>query len=627
MNNQEDEKLHKAIICFENGELQASEKILNKILAKNSKHLVSLQVLAIIFIQQSKFTYAVDLLKRAFLLDPFNGSILLNLGKALLEIGDGKESARYIKKLLELDPNNINALLAFGDACVLLKDYEEAIEVYKKCISLDSNSITAYLGLGYLYFNSHKHDASISICSHIISTLPSDDRAWDLLIANYMHLEDLVKAESAVKEALVATSSQVKFLVKKGEIHLEKSESALAANYFKDAIALNERYDSAWVGLGNVLNFESRYTEALEAFARAIQINPMNKEAFCSQGCVYKNIGDYESASIHFKRAASIGEDYPLALYNKAHIDLALFRFRSGWSNYESRWRVSGFGSSPIATNKPTWDGQNYLGKLLVWPEQGIGDQILFGSLLSKLESKVSKLIVQIDPKLLSIFRRSFPNIDFYSKDIPADEINFDKHIAIGSLGKYLINSTVDLVKSNAYLLADKSASNKFRDVLKSGNKLICGISWASKGARYSEEKTYSLLELLPLLTQLNCTYVDVGYVDTADEREYLFKNFGIKILKINEIDSFSNLDGLASVINACDLVISTSNTSAHIAGSLGRETYLLSPGYRGKFWYWHDVDGHSPWYPTIKILNGIHNVGFTNLAKDIISGVKVDGR
>ena len=83
-------------------------------------------------------------------------------------------------------------------------------------------------------------------------------------------------------------------------------------------------------------------------------------------------------------------------------------------------------------------------------------------------------------------------------------------------------------------------------------------------------------------------------------EKVRLLKEYGIEIKTISEIDNFNDIDGLASLIEACDFVITTSNVTAHIAGAINKKTYLLLSSYCGKIWYWGNVKSNSLWYPSI---------------------------
>ena len=87
-----------------------------------------------------------------------------------------------------------------------------------------------------------------------------------------------------------------------------------------------------------------------------------------------------------------------------------------------------------------------------------------------------------------------------------------------------------------------------------------------------------------------------------ADEINFIKSNFKTGIEQFNDINLFDDIESVASIIQSCDIVITCSNSTAHLAGALGKDTYLLIPFSRGKLWYWTDVSGKSYWYPTIHI-------------------------
>ena len=96
--------------------------------------------------------------------------------------------------------------------------------------------------------------------------------------------------------------------------------------------------------------------------------------------------------------------------------------------------------------------------------------------------------------------------------------------------------------------------------------------------------------------------FVNLQYGDTAEEIAVLSEKHQQSLYSVPEIDIFNDIDGVLSIISACDLIITTSNSTAHLAGALGKETLLLTPYSVGKFWYWHDIDGVSLWYPSVRV-------------------------
>ena len=112
-----------------------------------------------------------------------------------------------------------------------------------------------------------------------------------------------------------------------------------------------------------------------------------------------------------------------------------------------------------------------------------------------------------------------------------------------------------------------------------------------------------SLDILKPILSLENIKFIDLQYNDTKTEREQFFQENNISIIKIEEIDSFNDIAGITSLIDACDLIITVSNTNAHIAGALGKKTLLLLPKGKGRLWYWSSTNNKSKWYSSIEVI------------------------
>jgi ADP-heptose:LPS heptosyltransferase len=152
------------------------------------------------------------------------------------------------------------------------------------------------------------------------------------------------------------------------------------------------------------------------------------------------------------------------------------------------------------------------------------------------------------------------------------------------------------------YLLADTDRSDKLRAKLKTSEKLVCGISWISKNADHGEGKSLSLEALNPVLHLSGFDFVSLQYGETAEERDAFIQQHGVKIHHVDEIDNQNDLDGLAALIGACDIVVTVSNTTAHLAAALGKPVIVMLPNNDALFWYWHRDSHTTPWYPTVRL-------------------------
>ena len=381
-------------------------------------------------------------------------------------------------------------------------------------------------------------------------------------------------------------------------------------NQLDKSLVLLERaqeINSSHIGLlnnyGNVLKDLKRYEEALLIYQRAINLNPDKPDAWINQATTLFEIKRYPEALVSYQKAIALNPDYAEALYNGCIMQLYNQEFSDGWIGYEFRWNVHSFDSQPLITTKPVWKGGEKEGRLLIWAEQGIGDQILYGSMFKELAHFPQKKIVFLNSKLISIFKRSFPEYSFLEGDEIYREDLYDEQIPIGSLGQFFRKELSDFKNiAYPYLIDDPVKTQHIKSLPQFSNQKTCGISWRSSNQKLGKDKSVPLLDLLPILSSNDMQFINLQYGDTAKEVADLAEEHGRSLYSVPEIDIFNDIDGVLSIISACDLVITTSNSTAHLAGALGKEALLLVPYSVGKFWYWHDIDGVSLWYPSVRV-------------------------
>ena len=281
------------------------------------------------------------------------------------------------------------------------------------------------------------------------------------------------------------------------------------------------------------------------------------------------------------------------------------------------------------------WEGNSGPGKLLILNEQGIGDQILYLSLLDEIQNSNMQITVLIIDKLCNVFQKSFKNINFIptAKEFSFDEfsnIDFDFYVFMGDLGKFLRNSLDEFKNQPShYLVSDESRTQNFKNYFyKNKTKTkICGLSWKSQSKYVGEAKSIELKDFFNILNIPELTFLNLQYGDVDMEINSIQKNFGITIEPVNEIDKYNDIDGLVSLIDSCDYIVTTSNVTAHFSGALGKCTFLLVPYSHGKIWYWHEGDDRSIWYPSIKIfrqnIDGTWNGAINLIAEQLKGAIK----
>jgi hypothetical protein len=267
------------------------------------------------------------------------------------------------------------------------------------------------------------------------------------------------------------------------------------------------------------------------------------------------------------------------------------------------RWQMKSCNDKPLVTSRPMWSGAKKNNRLLVWAEQGIGDQILFASMLRELEQFPQQIIVSIDKRLIQIFTRSFPSYLFVDRNEHIDEVLYDEQIPICSLGQFFRRQVSDFRSVDIpYLYENPINLASIGSTLNFSSKIKCGISWKSHNPLLGNDKSIPLVDILKILDLKSTHYINLQYGDTSEEINLLDNKFKELIFSVPNIDNLNDIDGLLSIINACDVIITVCNSTAHLAGAAGKEVLLLTPYSVGKFWYWQDLDGTSLFYPTVKV-------------------------
>jgi ADP-heptose:LPS heptosyltransferase len=246
------------------------------------------------------------------------------------------------------------------------------------------------------------------------------------------------------------------------------------------------------------------------------------------------------------------------------------------------------------------WNGEKNQ-RVLVWGEQGIGDEIMFSSVILELYAVSLQILVKCDKRLIPLFERSFPNdVTYFSRSQPVPEDEYDFHIPVGSLPLIFRKSLECFGKSaSGFLKCDMAKVESIKTLLTAEHgKKIVGISWKTKSfLRNSSTRNINLAELANALNSSNTQLLCLQYGDVFDEIEAVQRDFGINVMQFNDVDNMNDIDGLASLIMACDQIVSTTNATVHLAGALGAKVTALLPF--SPRWIW-GTGSENFWYDSV---------------------------
>ena len=374
-----------------------------------------------------------------------------------------------------------------------------------------------------------------------------------------------------------------------------------AIGSYGKALSIKPDYAEAYNNMGNALADQGKLDEAIVSFKNALFINPDYAEAYRNMGNAFRDQGKLEEEIEAYNNALSIKHDDVETIYNKSFALLAKGSFLEGFKLHESRWQSKFYTGSFLKSSKPLWNGEKNK-SVFVWGEQGIGDQIMYASMIPELQKISSKLIVYCDKRLIPLFQRSFSeDIIYYDNINCVNESEYDFHTPIGSLAcKFRLSSESFKEAPISFLRHNKVQSTLLREkILAGNNNKIIGISWSTKATdKRAANRNIGLADLAQTLTSPNTQLVCLQYGDVDDEIKILKKDHGIEVIKLSEIDNLNDIDGLASLIMCCDTIISTTSATVHLAGALGAEVKVLLP-FPAR-WIWGRVGSERTWYKSV---------------------------
>lgn len=317
-------------------------------------------------------------------------------------------------------------------------------------------------------------------------------------------------------------------------------------------------------------------------------------------------MGRLDEAETELAHLMEVAEDNPKFHMDGSILYLIKGQWLRGWKAYARRWDHNPGSKRPFM--QPWWKGEDLTNKsLLVWGDQGLGDEIMFASMIPDLVSKVGEVVLELDERNVPLFERSMPNIRCVERTDPpsAPALGADFQIPLSDLGIYLRTIEDDFKGGKAYLKADPERAASLRRTYKNldgrdERNFLVGVTWKSLNARIGDSKSIFLDKMAPILTLPGITFVDLQYGEVTEERERFEAEYGVRIHKDPEIDPMIDIDGHAAQIAAMDLIISISNTSVHMAGALGVPTWLLVQEIPDRRWLLGRDD--SPWYGSVRI-------------------------
>ena len=550
--------------------------------------------------QQGKESEALHAYLQLISAGSSNALIHANAGLLLRQSGRSKQALTLLRRSVEIDPDKPELHYNLANALADEGQLVPAIKCYQRAVSLQRDFPDALFNLGNTYKKNGDLEAAIACYNKALNLRPQFAEAWFNLGNALLEQQLFAAAVRAFQNCLQSKPDFAEAWYGQGQAYYEQAEYAEAINAFRHAIGCQPRFKEALFKLGNAQREKGEIDAAIQSYHQAIAMDPEVPEAHFNLAIFYRDLGQLDAAIECFRKATRLNPNYAEAQRNLALALLLVGQFQEGWHLYV--WRKHEQKTSAYYTCEHSWQPGQDRPKVLIVGEQGAGDQVMFASMLSAAQAYASELTVQTDPRLVPVLQRSLPTIRFIDHTHPAPEKFAEKCLPMGSLGNHFGLQRQEFIqRRRQYLVADQSRTQSLRQSIAKEGVKLCGISWNSVRKDTGPSKSIALARLAPALALAGVRLVSLQYGDVSKEIRDLHRRTGIEVFCHPQIDNFYDLDGLVALINACDFVVSTSNTAAHLAGALGKTTLLLLQHIPD--WRWGLDHEDTLWYPRMRLI------------------------
>ena len=170
------------------------------------------------------------------------------------------------------------------------------------------------------------------------------------------------------------------------------NEFKKAYDYVNKCFEINKQYVQGYIVQGIILERQQKFEEAIKHLKKALTIERNNISALRNLGMIYSHIGNLDEAISYLDKTINLEPNDHESKYILGQIQLYKKIFKEGWKNYESRWLCKYFKEKKFFSSKPLLTNLDNLNNVFLWPEQGIGDQIMYGSMINQLSKLCNKL-------------------------------------------------------------------------------------------------------------------------------------------------------------------------------------------------------------------------------------------
>jgi len=515
---------------------------------------------------------------------------------ALYRQGRLDEAEKVCARVLRAQPGWFDALHLLGLIKLQSGKAGAACALLEQALKLNPASAPLMSNLGMTLAALNRDAEALAILDKAIALMPGNveaiaNRGNVLLKLNRPH-----DALAAFDQAVALAPRFLPALLNRGNTlaQLKRPDEALAQ--YDGVLALAPNHAETHVNRGNVLLALGRAAEAATAYERALALRPDYVKALIGRGAALQALNRHRDALADFDRALAIDKGNADAHHNAALALLTLGDYRRGFEEHEWRWQRTGMPARRPSVGKPLWLGEYALARkrILLTAEQGLGDTIQFARYAPILARSGATVVLEVPRELAPLLAR----IDGVAEVVVRGEPRpaFDVHCPLASLPRALRTEPATIPADIPYLRPSPERLAKWRERIEALPSPRIALAWAGSVDHANDRnRSIALNQLVPLF-EFKAGFISIQRELRADDGETL-----ARLPQLTHVaGDLADFDDTAAVVALADRVISVDTSVVHLAGALGRPTWVLLPFCPD--WRWMLERTATPWYPTVRL-------------------------
>ncbi|MCG5238564.1 tetratricopeptide repeat protein [Azospirillum doebereinerae] len=619
--------LGQAVPLHQAGRLAEAEALYRQALAARPRQPDALHLLGMIACQTGRFAQAADLIGQAVGVNRTVPDYHANLAFALQALGRSVEAERSARTALRLRAAFPEAANTLGNSLNAQGKFAEAADAYRDALRARPDYAEAQGNLGAVLRSLGRSAEAEPLLRQALARNPHLVEARVALGLALLDLERAEEGEATLRAALHQRPDHAgALLILAGAV---QRRGADAVPVYRRSLAVEPADAEAWNGQGLALQKADRIDGAAEAYARTVRLSPSMTEALTNLGNIRRlqgrsaeaaalqrqalgqrpdyaaahanlgqalqDLGDDRGAEDSFTRALEFDPTESVARFNRAILRLRQGRLAEGWADYADRF-ASGRLGRPRRLPIPEWTGEDLANRrILLWAEQGLGDELMFGSVLPDVIARAGEVVVECDARLVPLFQRSFPSA--LVRPPTREPGDADCHAPFGSLPRLLRDHLGDFPARSGWLRPDPAKALLWRERLAAlGPGLTVGIAWTSRRITTERKAAYTTLDQwMPILRLPGLRLVSLQYDGRLEEIAATEKRFGVRIHRWDDLDQTNDLESTAALVTGLDLAVTVASSAGELAGALGVPVWRIGwPGWS------HLGVATRPWFPSM---------------------------